>query len=127
MASHIMQILEQFRAQGIGDNYVLLKINLYRYNGIAKCYKTVRPTKDSERVYNKIWWLWLSLHIVYQSPIQSCRSLQDIYLCNNRQTSGESASLPQYLGCNTVFDMRLRVTFLRRKTVSLQSNIAHRE
>ena len=47
-------------------------------------------------------------------------------LCN-RQTSGESASLPQYLGCNTVFDMRLRVTFLRRKTVSLQSNIAHRE
>jgi hypothetical protein len=32
-----------------------------------------------------------------------------------------------YLGCNTVFDMRLRVTFLRRKTVSLQSNIAHRE
>ena len=45
----------------------------------------------------------------------------------NRQTSGESASLPQYLGCITVFDMRLRVTFLRRKTVSLQSNIAHRE
>jgi hypothetical protein len=34
---------------------------------------------------------------------------------------------PQYLGCNTVFDMRLRVTFLRRKTVSLQSNIGHRE
>jgi hypothetical protein len=31
---------------------------------------------------------------------------------HNRQTSGESASLPQYLGCNTVFDMRLRVTFL---------------
>jgi hypothetical protein len=28
----------------------------------------------------------------------------------NRQTSGESASLPQYLGCTTVFDMRLRVT-----------------
>jgi hypothetical protein len=46
---------------------------------------------------------------------------------NNRQTSGESAFLPQYLGCNTVFDMRLRVTFLRRKTVSLQSSIAHRE
>jgi hypothetical protein len=46
---------------------------------------------------------------------------------DNRQTSGESASLPQYLGCNTVFDMRLRVTFLRRKTVTLQSNIAHRE
>ena len=45
----------------------------------------------------------------------------------NRQTSGESASLPQYLGCNMVFDMRLRVTFLRRKTVSLQSNIAHCE
>ena len=36
----------------------------------------------------------------------------------NRQTKGESASLPQYLGCNTVFDMRLRVTNLRRKTVS---------
>jgi hypothetical protein len=35
----------------------------------------------------------------------------------NRQTSGESASLPQYLGCNTVFDMHLSVTFLRRKTV----------
>ena len=45
----------------------------------------------------------------------------------NRQTSGESPSVPQYLGCNTAFDMRLRVTFLRRKTVSLQSNIAHRE
>jgi hypothetical protein len=45
----------------------------------------------------------------------------------NRQTLGESASLPQYLGCKTVFDMRLRVTFLRRTTVSLQSNIAHRE
>ena len=49
-----------------------------------------------------------------------------IYI-SNRQTSGESVSLPQYLGCNTVFDMRLRVTFLRRKTVSLQSNIVHRE
>ena len=45
----------------------------------------------------------------------------------NRQTSSEFASLPQYLGCNTVFDMRLRVTCFRRKTVSLQSNIAHRE
>ena len=45
----------------------------------------------------------------------------------NRQTSGEFASIPQYLGCNTVFDMRLRVTFLRRKTVSLQSNIAHQK
>jgi hypothetical protein len=45
----------------------------------------------------------------------------------NRQTSGESASLPQYLGCNTVFDMRLRVTFLHRKTLSLQLNIVHRE
>jgi hypothetical protein len=32
-----------------------------------------------------------------------------------------------YLGCNTVFDMRLRITFPRRKTVSLQSSIAHRE
>jgi CBS domain-containing protein len=38
----------------------------------------------------------------------------------------ESASLPQYLGCNTVFDMCLRITFLHRKTVSLQSNISHR-
>ena len=49
------------------------------------------------------------------------------YSIRNRQTSGESASLPQSLGCNTVFDMHLRVTFLRRKTVSLQSNIAHHE
>ena len=32
-----------------------------------------------------------------------------------------------WVGSNTVFDMRLRVTFLRRKTVSFQSNIAHRE
>jgi hypothetical protein len=46
---------------------------------------------------------------------------------SKRQTSGESASLPQYFGCNMVFDMRLRVTFLRRKTESIQSNIAHRE
>jgi hypothetical protein len=38
---------------------------------------------------------------------------------------GWVASLPQYLVCNTVFDMRLRVKFFRRKTVSLQSNIAH--
>jgi hypothetical protein len=30
----------------------------------------------------------------------------------------------QYLSCTTVFDMRLRITFLRRKNVSLQSNIA---
>jgi hypothetical protein len=52
---------------------------------------------------------------------------QCIWPTDNRQTSGESASLPQYLGCNTVFDMRLRVTFFRRRTVSLQSNIAHRE
>ena len=37
------------------------------------------------------------------------------YVDINRQTSGESASLPQYIGCNTVFDMRLRVTFLRRR------------
>jgi hypothetical protein len=63
---------------------------------------------------------------IFSFSIQSCRSCYArLYL--NRQTSGESASLPQYLGCNTVFDMRLRVTFLRRKTVSLQSNIAHRE
>jgi hypothetical protein len=39
----------------------------------------------------------------------------------NRQTSGESASLQQYLGCNTVCDVRLRVTFLRRKTVPVTS------
>jgi len=44
----------------------------------------------------------------------------------NRQTSGESASLPQSLGCTTEFDMRLHFTFLRRKTISLQSNIAPR-
>jgi hypothetical protein len=50
-----------------------------------------------------------------------------IHYITNGQTSGESASLPQSLGCNTVFDMRLRVTFFRQKTVSLQSNIAHRE
>ena len=59
------------------------------------------------------------------------RTKFDIYIYySNRQilnTSGESASLPQYLGCNTVFDMCLHVTFLRRKTVSFQSNIAHRE
>ena len=52
---------------------------------------------------------------------------RDIIRMHIRQTSGESASLPQYLGCNTVLDMRLRVTFLRRKTISLQSNIVHRE
>jgi hypothetical protein len=38
---------------------------------------------------------------------------------SNRQTPGESASLPQYLGCNTVFDMCLRVTFLRRNNNAL--------
>jgi hypothetical protein len=52
---------------------------------------------------------------------------QNHWPTTNRQTSGESASLPQSLGCNTVFDMRLRVTFLRQKTVSLQSNIAYHE
>jgi hypothetical protein len=52
--------------------------------------------------------------------------LETLLVLPNRQTLGESASLPQSLGCNTVFDMRLRVTFLCRKTVSLQSNIAHR-
>jgi hypothetical protein len=45
----------------------------------------------------------------------------------NRQTSGESASLPQSLGCNTVFDMRLRVTFLRRKTVSKPTKITQKK
>jgi hypothetical protein len=35
-----------------------------------------------------------------------------LYIYINRQTSGESASLPQYLGCNTVFDMRLHVTLV---------------
>jgi hypothetical protein len=60
--------------------------------------------------------LWLLLIMTFDS-----------WSCDNRQTLGESASLPQYLGCNTVFDMRLRVTFLRRMTVSHHSNIAHRE
>ena len=55
------------------------------------------------------------------------RAESSLIQSSSRQTSGESASLPQYLGCNKVFDMRLRITFLRRKTVSLQSNIAHRE
>ena len=62
----------------------------------------------------------------WQSKKKTQRNSMYREICN-RQISGESASLPQYLGCNTVFDMRLRVTFLRRKTVSLQSNIAHRE
>ena len=39
------------------------------------------------------------------------RHFQNGHHNTNRQTSGESASLPQYLGCNTVFDMCLRVTF----------------
>jgi hypothetical protein len=53
------------------------------------------------------------------------RLIQNKDISKTRQVHVKS--LPQYLGCNTVFDMRLRVTFLRRKTVSLQSNIAHRE
>ena len=57
----------------------------------------------------------------------ACREVDLVRNTCNRQTSGESASLPQYLGCNTVFAMRLRVTLPRRKTVSLQSNIAQRE
>ena len=37
----------------------------------------------------------------------------------NRQTSGDSATLPQSLGCTTRFDMCLRATLIRRKlTVS---------
>jgi hypothetical protein len=68
--------------------------------------------------------------ITYYADCMTSRLFRNSFNCRynpNRQTSGESASLPQYLGCNTVFDMRLRVTFLRRKTVSLQLNIAHRE
>ena len=63
------------------------------------------------------------LHCEPEVTIEKKKSMY--HEISNRQTSGESASLPQYLGCNTVFDMRLCVTFLRRKTVSLQSNIAH--
>jgi hypothetical protein len=66
-------------------------------------------------------------HFLTSITGSSSRLLCIRFSAANRQTSGESGSLPQYLGCNTVFDMRLRVTFLRRKTVSLQSNIAHRE
>jgi hypothetical protein len=49
----------------------------------------------------------------------------------NRQTSGESASLPQYLGCNTVFDMRLRyklrvVTFGTKRRRNLGNVCKHR-
>ena len=68
--------------------------------------------------------------LLFLTVAQHESGTRKLYLFNNqinRQTSGESASLPQSLGCNTVFDMRLRVTFLRRKTVSFQSNIAHRE
>jgi hypothetical protein len=39
----------------------------------------------------------------------------------NRQTSIESASLPQYLGCNTVFDMRL----LHQRPIFFKANSIH--
>ena len=71
---------------------------------------------------NSIWNLLLR---ALPAQVRSCTD--PVFFDINRQTSGESASLPQYLRCNTVFDMRLRITFLHRKTVSLQSNIAHRE
>ena len=41
----------------------------------------------------------------------------------NRQTSAESASLPQDLGCNTLFDMRLRVIFLRRRPYNFNQTL----
>jgi hypothetical protein len=59
---------------------------------------------------------------LHQRPIffkanSSIVAILELIRGTHRQTSGESASLPQYLGCNTVFDMRLRVTFLRRMRV----------
>ena len=75
-------------------------------------------------------WLvkYFFVHKIFQKPFLYFNKLDYLatfavsemasYVFVNRQTSGESTSLPQYLGCNTVFDMRLRVTFLRRKTVS---------
>ena len=75
--------------------------------------------------------------LIYDTAIVTSRLFRESFNCSYNprmdyafsigKPHGESASLPQYLGCNTVFDMRLRVTFLRRKTVSLQSNIAYRE
>jgi hypothetical protein len=49
----------------------------------------------------------------------------------NRQTSGESTSLPQYLGCNAVFDMRLRVSqcrlipYLHQRPIFFKANSIH--
>jgi hypothetical protein len=78
-----------------------------------------------ELMYTDTAFVHDSYELMYTNKAFVHNNLKNIL--SNRQTSGESASLPQYLGCNTVLDMRLRVTFLRRKTVSLQSNIAHRE
>ena len=39
----------------------------------------------------------------------------------NQQTSGESASLPQYLCCNTVFDMRLHISSPEDRITSIKN------
>jgi hypothetical protein len=92
--------------------------------------------KDHIQLVSQIHERYISISLkglweIYAQPLnysgQFSYPLPNMVLPLQSETSGESASLPQYLGCNTVFDMRLRVTFLRRKTVSLQSNIAHRE
>ena len=89
--------------------------------------KTYLPSALKHLFGCRVKHLWKKRNIIvtFQSGqlTEQPKTLDDL----NRQTSGESASLPQYLGCKTVFDMRLRVTFLRRKTVLLQSNIAHCE
>jgi hypothetical protein len=73
---------------------------------------------------------WETLFFFANSGQLQTLKVRDLKLFN-RQTSGESASLPQYLGCNTVFDMRLRyklrvVTFGTERRRSLGNVCKHR-
>jgi hypothetical protein len=69
--------------------------------------------------YPLVLWIWnqniaISTMVGTSSHINQKGNYSQLSI--NRKTSGKSASFPQSLGSNTVFDMRLRVTFLRRKT-----------
>jgi hypothetical protein len=76
-------------------------------------------SKSAEICWAEIYWGRLFFR-AESSLIQS----------SSRQTSGESASLPQYLGCNKVFDTRHisssedRVTSIKHCTPRISSKMA---
>ena len=101
-----------------------MEINIFsRKKGLQLSYILPNIKRDftsGSHVGHAQWYLLYYYYCKKKSAGTGCACPRDHFRSGslpvtNRQTSGESASLPQYLGCNTVFDMRLRVRFPRRK------------